>query len=256
MISFYGDRVYVLGLKSNDNKKWRQRFIDYFGEEKLEFFMVDGVSSKINDGNENDNLWEIYKHNSTSAVSYDIFQNHIAIIRKAVSMNQKNIMILEEDTIFPDWNENKELRWKNTEEWLQKNDWDIFYLGYCNWPIPISFYRSKNIVKLMSPLCLHSYLLNYSGMTKILNHVENYEMDINIHIDKMMNQIPNFTKFGIYPMIGFQEKIPALFKRGCKKMNIDFSFTQFCKYNETISIIIPVVFILILMYYVISYLNF
>ena len=46
MISFYGDRIYILGLKSNDNKKWRQRFIDYFGEEKLEFFTKGGFFVK------------------------------------------------------------------------------------------------------------------------------------------------------------------------------------------------------------------
>ena len=255
MISFYGDKIYVLGLKSNDNIKWRQRFIDYFGQEKLYFFTVDGVSTKINDGDKNDNLWQIYKHNSTSVVSEDIFNNHIAIIRHALSFNYENIMILEEDTIFPDWDENKQLRWNNTEEWLQKNRWDIFYLGYCNWPIPISFIRTKNIVKLLSPLCLHSYMLSRVGMEKILNYIENYNVNLNIHIDKVMNQIPNFTKYGIYPMIGFQEKTPALFKKGCKKMNIDFSFIKFCKYNEIISIIIPILLILITIYYVIFYLN-
>lgn len=255
MISFYGDKIYVLGLECNDNIKWRQKFIDYFDKDKLFFYIVKGVSNKINDGREKDNLWDIYKHSSTSAVSQDIFDNHIGIYKHARYYNYKNIMILEEDIFFPDWDKNKTLVWENTQNWLQNNKWDIFYLGYCNWPIPISFFRTKNILKLISPLCLHSYILNSDSIDKILNHTQQNQLDQDIHIDKMINSIPGFTKYGMYPMIGFQEKLPALFKKGCKKMNINFSFIKFCKYNETISIIIPMVLVLIFIYYTIHFIN-
>jgi GR25 family glycosyltransferase involved in LPS biosynthesis len=153
-------------------------------------------------------------------------------------------LFLEEDVCI---NTNHSSKYKNINNWLlqKTNKWDIFYLGYCNWPIIFSFLITKDIVRIYSPLAAHAYILNRRGMQKILNYTENGLKNMDMHIDKMYAQLPGFRKYAIFPMIAFQNKNPALFTKACDKINLNLSMKSCSIAIQYISVFIPILFILI-----------
>lgn len=252
-MKFFVDKVVILTTENKVTDKWKKRYLDFFPENKVDFFITKGVGATQNGGNMDESLGTILSHQSIDAVSKDILKNHLKIIETSLQSNVQNVMILEDDAIFPKWNESK---WKRMESWLEKNKntWDIFFLGYCQWPYMFSFMVHRNIVKLTSPLTAHAYILNRNGMEKILQAMQVEPKRHNQHVDKIFASIPHFNKYGAFPMICFQEKCPGLYLKACDKLGQRILFSTWCKWNEWISLLIPILLFLIfsIVVYVIS----
>lgn len=253
-MKFFVDKVIILTTENKVTDKWKNRYLNFFSKNEVEFFVTKGVGATQNGGKIDESIGTILSHSSVDAVSKDILKNHLTIIQKCLeNPDLKNIMILEDDAIFPKWNKEQ---WQRMETWLtnHENTWDIFFLGYCQWPVLLSFMVHRNVVKLMSPLTAHAYILNRKGMQKILQAMQVDLKRYEQHIDKIYASIPNFNKYGAFPMVSFQEKCPGLYLKACDKLGQRILFSTWCKWNEWISLLIPILlFILfIIVVYTIS----
>jgi hypothetical protein len=240
------DKVVVLTLEKNE-KKIKNKFDPLFPKKQLEYYITKGVGTTQNDGTMNSSLWKIMCHDTIDKISIDIFKNHVNIIKKCFhNPNIQTVLILEDDAYFPNWDQ---VKWNKTEQWLQQNPqrWDIFFLGYCNWPTMWSKITTRNIVKLSSPLTAHAYILNKNGMFKILKTIEKNPHCKKMHIDKLFTKIPKFYKYGSFPMVSFQEKCPGLYLKACDKMGVRVLFSTCCKWNEWVSVILPIIVYLFLL---------
>ena len=161
---------------------------------------------------------------------------------------------MEEDAMFQENVSTKKIY--ALENWLSKNDskWDIFYLGYCNWPFLCSFLVNKDIVKLHSTLLAHAFILNRRGMEKILNYTEYGKINMNCHFDKLIGtKVKSLQLYGAFPMIAFQNKNPALFQKALDKLNIQMNIKTLCRLNEIISLAIPFIIIVLIVYFVFKF---
>lgn len=244
------DKIFVLSLiKHKDSVKKKFNTIFSENREKLSFEFVRGVGSNKNDGQFDSNLFSILQHSTVDDISMNIFHNHIQIIKKAVDLKLNQICILEDDAIFDSISEQK---METINRWLDEHEWDIFYLGYCNWPYIVSFPTlTPGIIRPMSPLTAHGYLVSKSGMTKILDILMKEPKNKLLHIDKFYAQTKDFKKYGIFPMICHQDKNPALFLKACDKMNLkNIEFKRICQCNEWISIIIFLILVFIFVIFI------
>lgn len=240
-------KISVLGLEKNE-KKIEEKFNGLFPTRKVDYYITKGVGTTQNDGTTYSSFWNILNHNTVDKISMDIFKNHIAIIKRAWEDERVDtILVLEDDAMFPDWNQE---RWNKVWYWLTENKekWDIFYLGYCNWPKLWSVFVTSSIIKVKSPLTAHGYILNRNGMYKILKTLERNPHCSRMHIDKFFIKIPRFEKLSIFPMVCFQEKCPGLYLKACDKVNVRILFSTCCKWNERISIVVPFLTLMIIFY--------
>lgn len=255
------DKFIVLSLLKN-RKDTEKKFYSIFKEkesrDKLQFYYVQGVGSFQNNGKMNTNFQEILSHTGCNAISKDIFKNHLSIIRTAKKNKWKNLLIFEEDAYIVK-KEKIKRNIKAIDTWIKDNssNFDILYLGYCNWPIilntPTNILKPY-IVRPKSPLLLHSYILSERGINKILDFFENkgksYEEEYikKNHIDKFFsNSSLGLEKFAIFPQIVFQNP-PALFVKACDQLGIKITFENFIRLNENISIIIFLILFFFIFY--------
>ena len=249
------DKTFVLGLKKKE-AEIRNYFDKHFLSEKLSYHFTEGVGAHHNDGQVTSSLWDILCHNTIDKVSIDIFKNHLQMIQTAYDdTSVQHALFLEDDARFPSWNSSK---WERIQAWLHEHSrrWDIFYLGYCNWPYPWSTFATKDIVQIASPLTAHAYILNRQGMAKILSIVEqNPHYRNTLHIDKLFTMIPSFQKYGMYPMASFQEKCPGLYLKACDKLKVRILFKTCCKWNEQFSVVFPFVIIFVSVFFISKFLG-
>jgi len=240
------DCIYVLKLLKNDKTELQKSLNELFPDKKVNFYEVEGKTVNKNEGSINMSIFKIINQDYTDDVALDITKNHIEMIKQAYNNNYQYVLFMEEDARIEKPSCKK---LESVNQWLSNSKkWDIFYLGYCNYPLPVSFLVTSNIVKLWSPLNAHSYILNKRGMEKILNYTEYGKKNMNIHADKMFKQIPYFNKYGMYPMISFQKKDPALFTKACDKLNLRLSMKTVSKVIENLSIIVPILFLILITY--------
>jgi len=242
------DKIYILKLQNNDTSVLEKTIHETFPSIGIRYFEVEKKQNESNEGKMELSLWDIMKHDRVDAVAKDIAKNHIHMVMDAYQQKYKTVLIVEEDAIIE-----KNNHWPDAQKWLGANEWDIFYLGYCNWPVLCSFFITPHIVKLYTPLLAHAYLLNKQGMEKILNYTEKGHKNMDQHIDKMYTRIPSFHKFGMYPMMVHQTKNAALFTKACDKMNINVSMTSLCKINQSLSLCIPIIVIILFVIILLRY---
>ena len=202
------DKIYVITIP-NKNRSNLEKELSFIP--KYSIYTFKPAASIINAGDKNINLYDILNHKKCNSTCQNIMNNHLAIIREAYDNGLDNILILEDDITF------KKYDMKPLFNWMKKNDWDVFFLGYCQWPYLISYRVNDTILQLTSPMGTFSYALSRTGMKKILDF-SNSSLDNAKHIDKLIgNDIP-LTKFGVYPSICFQKEGPALFKKAISKI--------------------------------------
>jgi hypothetical protein len=198
------------------------------------------ATGTTNDGADvSGNLLDIMSLRITDKVTNEIAKNHLSLVRKAYDAGHKNVLILEDDAVFTTPIPTEKIT--RIKEWLANHTYDIFYFGYCPWPIPISFIMAQDVVSIVSPYCAHAYLLSRSGMEKVLAYTKEHGT-ADIHYDKLLATIPNFAKFGAFPTLCFQEDGPALYKRAIHPLQIPFKYTS--QSLEYLSVIIPMIIIL------------
>ena len=91
--------------------------------------------------------------------------------------------------------------------------------------------------------------IDVQGMEKILE-VSKYYDKLPQHIDKIYGK-KNWNKYGIFPAICFQSEDPALFKKAVEKLPIKLRFKSLSRFTEYSSVIIPILIILIIVYFLI-----
>jgi len=234
------DKIYVLKLAKNDKTEMDMHLQKRFPGIPVHYWEVEGKTVNKNEGSINLSLWRILCHDYVDDVAKDIAHNHMAMVRDAHDTGEERVLFLEEDARIE---EAPISRLKGVNDWLRNSpSWDIFFLGYCNWPMVASFFVTTNVVRLWSPLAAHAYVLNRRGMQKILNYTENGKK-LSQHVDKMYATMPLLQRYGMFPMIAFQSKEPALFTKACDKLNVNVSMKTLCIINQYLSLVIPLLII-------------
>jgi len=159
----------------------------------------------------------------------------------------ENIIIFEDDAHFSQSHTIGKMT--KAIKWLATHEWDIFYLGYCQWPKLLSWVVTSDIVKLTSPLCLHGYCLSRSGMKKVIQMQQYYDIYPQ-HIDKIYGK-KKWKKYGIFPAICFQSSPPALYKKAMEKLPIDPGFKSMSKITEYTSLLLPFIIFAIILFIII-----
>ena len=238
------DKIFILGLLKNKTRiisKFDSIFNDKSFDGKLEYYLVNGVGSATNDGLYDSSLWSILQHKTMDRISRDIFKNHVDIYKKSKQMDYERVMILEDDAIFTSYKNQNQLNFLNS--YIRNNEnYDIFYLGYVNWPILWSSFSNPFVIKPFSPLTAHAYIINRNGIQKILEMIQTNPELQSIHIDKLLATSKTIKKKAAFPMISFQEKDPSLYLKACDKIGIYIDFIKFSRINENISIYLPILF--------------
>jgi hypothetical protein len=235
------DKIYVISTKKSTRHDNIRNHLNQFTT-NYEILKYTPASSIINNGQTNSNtkqptLLDLCRLElPTNETSENIAQNHYNTVKLAYENNYNMVMILEDDAEFE-----KDIP-NNITEWIKdnQNTFDIFYLGYFTWPIgiiPINLYIGKLLANVT---CNHAYILNRSGMKKIIDGFEKSYKN-NQHIDLFYNKI-GLSQYGAYPSIAFQNNSPALIEH----LNLPVPFKTLTRINETLNIIIPVIIIIII----------
>jgi hypothetical protein len=202
-------------------------------KDRIFFLIIPDQGRKTHNVSSSAGLMDIITHNVMDETSLDISNNHMIMIRWAYENGYNRVLFLEDDAVFETTDESIIRR---LGAWMDTHEWDIFYMGYCPWPIVISVPVAINIVRIISPYTSHSYILNRTGMVKILANPPRNK----IHIDKHFAIIPNLIKMGIYPSICFQSKNPALYDEAVKRLRLPLSFRMMSKTLEITAIMWPI----------------
>ena len=244
------NHVYVLTLKNKDHEPLHQRYQALFPT-RYKLFEVEGTPKNANGGQIGSSVWKIIQHHETDATALDITKNHTEMIREAHSLGYENVLFLEDDALFTPLSKQKEERLK---EWMisAQKKWDIFFMGYCPWPMLTSFMVTRDIVRVFTPVCAHAYVLNRNGMEKMLMFLETPE-NRQHHFDKIFNLIPGFRKYAAFPMISFQETGPALYTKAVDQLGVAIPFLTMCRALEWVSVILPVLILAVLVLVVVRY---
>lgn len=141
-------------------------------------------------------------------------RSHILCVKDAKKNKYNNILILEDDAMI-----NVETVKRNTIS--VPKDFDMLYLGY---NINNGYKHSKDLLKVVSAQCLHSYVLNKRVFNYVLENVGKdwesfpeymirnvFERQVNfkpraidLFYGKIVNQIRG-KSYGVYPMISLQK---------------------------------------------------
>lgn len=232
--------VFLLVIQNKDNTRVIDRCRAIFGS-RLEVYEAPGSQKSSNAGNFTKSFMSIIRHNTVDDTARDIAANHIAMIRLAREKGWHSCLFLEDDAEFDKISREKEHR---AQSWLSKNQWDMFYLGYCPWPILFSVLTTRDIVRVFSPLTTHAYALSRDGMDKVLMHVEKVGCDKD-HIDKLYAQVPLMKRYALFPMVSFQNQDPALYVKACDYLRLSVPFRSLCRTFEWVSVLWPICFLLV-----------
>ena len=246
------NHVYVLTLKNKPHEPLRKRY-DALFPSRFTLFEVEGTPKNTNGGEIGSSVWKILQHNEVDATALNITENHTAMIREAHTQGHDNVLFLEDDALFTPLSAEKESRIK---EWMLGNGhkWDIFFMGYCPWPMLSTFMVTRDVVRVVTPVCAHAYVLHRSGMEKMLMFLEEPQ-NRHHHFDKIFNLVPRFRKYAVFPMISFQETGPALYVKAVDQLGINVSFLTMCRALEWTSLLIPVVILGVIMVLLVRFLQ-
>lgn len=242
------DTIYILKMKHTQlSPLLLTQLQTYFPETPHHLFEVSGVLTGKNEGDMQMSLLDILCHRRPDEVALDITQNHLQMIHQAFQDSQvQTVLFLEEDAVF----ETSETRFRSVWNTLQRESstgFDIFYLGYCNWPWIVSFFVSPHVIVPSSPLLAHAYILSRSGMQKVEAFVQHYGKQF--HIDKLFCHIPSFRKRASHPLLCYQSKNPALLTRLTDRWNIHLSNPLFLQIFHWTSLLLGFLGAFLISYY-------
>lgn len=115
--------------------------------------------------------------------------SHYKLFLKAKELNLKNVLILEDDFYFP----NFDIAYIQDAYSQLPADWDIFYLGYN--PTEKLQPFSNNLFKVNGAWCLHAYCVNSRFYDVFLNNFR-----INVPVDVVVKELQKK-----YKMYGLRE---------------------------------------------------
>ena len=196
------------------------------------------AKSNVGEGNQCNTFTKIIKGGKEccGAICHDLIKRSIELISDAYDKGFNNIFLFEDDARFELPFDFKKLN--RIIEWLKNNKkWEAFYFGYLLHPNPLLIPLSLDIGRLFDPLLTHAVVINRRGMKKILDYV-NKNGYPNYHIDQFYKNTLTY-KYGSLPVMNYQCKDPALYKKGMKladKQLFGFEFfgnIDHTTYNKT-----------------------
>jgi GR25 family glycosyltransferase involved in LPS biosynthesis len=153
------------------------------------------------------------KHPTSGRVG--CFESHINVIKQSYNNNDKIILIFEDDVInTPSYNENNI---QFVIDFMKKNEWcEYFQLGYSILPHEMYSYlksnrlsnETNNSIIQYNGNTAHAYILNRSGMKRILqnweDNVYNKKLDLDIYYkDIFKNKHIIVVNIKIFKMVLF-----------------------------------------------------
>jgi hypothetical protein len=243
------DAKYVL---STPQSKRKESLIKNFTAVGLtDFEIIDFNPSKRytqsgkNDASDqkNQSILSIMSHDSCDDTCKSIAKNMFQLAKKGYDEGHERIIIFEDDARFKLPFSYKKM--SKAIKWLNSHDWDIFYLGYCQWPMLVSWIVTSSVVKLTSPLCLHGYCLSRTGMEKVMKIHQYYDIRP-LHLDKIYGEF-KWKKYGIFPAICFQSEAPALYNKAVKQLPFRVHFDSLSKFSEYSSIASPFIIMMVIL---------
>lgn len=251
------DKIFILSLEENDTSHLLTHLKDIGlvsnEQQDVVHYRTKGSLEIQNQGNLQDSLWDILSHSTINQTSRNITMNHINMIQMAHQQQLSTVLFLEEDCFFPNGSLSIQRLSQEINSLKQQTSyWDIFYLGYCPWPILWSTFISSSIVKVSSALTAHSYVLHTHSMEKILQQFAHSPHYKDMHIDSFFSKLPNFRKYAQFPMTAFQNKDPALYLKACDHIGLHMSFRSTSRLFEWVSVILPIlclVIVFLIIYY-------
>jgi glycosyl transferase family 25 len=131
------------------------------------------------------------------------YESHLAILQKAVELNARNVLILEDDAeLYLDWM----LIWRTARQQIADN-WDMLYLGYNIDPavkFQSSMFAASYWLRLGDVLTTHAYAVNGKYLVKLIEHVKSF-IGSGVPIDVVYaKNLDKINAYGIYPMIFHQ----------------------------------------------------
>ena len=261
--SFF-DKVYIISVKNsplipqikNEIKDLR------IPQNKIKWYITPKLPGK------NENLVDECRL-CCGKVCQEINRKYRNIYKDALKNNYENIMIFEDDARF-----NTPLpisKIQSSIKWIKENQdkWDIFYFGYAS-ELPLKKINS-DVVKIGSAKLAHAHAINSKCLQKLIHIIDknnefwknNQSIKKNkykhfaydsfiypVHIDAIY-AYNNFKKYGTYPSISYQSKLPAssipldfvnIFKldenKNYKINTIQYNTYLYGKYGLILSIII------------------
>lgn len=236
----YFNKIIIITIPTSDKIRIKKQ-LEFIGIDNYEIKVFQPAQKIINNGNCRTSLLQLLKHQVCDTTCKNIATNHFSIIQEAFDNNYENILIMEDDIIFQSITDSQLFK---TISWLSSHDWDIFYFGYCPWPKLFSIPVCSNIVRLFSPLTTICYALSHTGIKNIITAKKYYHGE---HIDKFYSD-HNFKKFALFPSIAFQHKAPGLYNVAMDKLGVYIPFDYLTKSFEIISILVPIILILIIIF--------
>jgi hypothetical protein len=241
--------IFVLTTSSPIGRERCAALIQNFetmGISKTDIQFIDFPFQKLeNDGSVTD-LFSILNHTSKDQTSRAIYNNHVSLIRLAHHYGWDEIVIFEDDARFHTKIASES--WERCAKWKYENqDWDVFYYGYCQWPVLFSVPVRWDILRLSSPLTTHAYSIHKRGIRKLVAHLDKYPECRSQHIDKILSVLP-LRKYGIFPMISFQSEDPALYRKAIGMLPVlrSVSFGSVCVFSEYASLLWLVCLVVVL----------
>ena len=140
-------------------------------------------------------------------------QSHVEVCKIALERNYKNILILEDDTVFLD---NLDTLSKFSSQ--INNKYDMLYL--CGSHNGARERITKNIVKTKKTHTTGSYLITENAMKYLLENIKSYAKEIDVfYAEEIQNR---FNCFCTFPHISKQKDVYSDIQGG----NVSYSLTQ------------------------------
>jgi len=243
----YFDKWYVITLVDRDVSKLeknlrRSRLKNYEVLRYVPAKKTENVPAKAS-------ILELIMHSTCDETGKNITQNHLTTIQKAYDNGYKNVVILEDDAEFQLPIDMGKV--KNMCGWLSKSEWEIFYMGHCPWPIPLSRLKNLDIVQPYTALLAHCYALSRKGMHKILRYARTMKKTGKwLQPDKLFQVVP-LVKYASFPSISYQNKPPAIFKEIFRRLNWELPYNKIFYVLEIWAIVLPVIILLLIIYLIV-----
>jgi len=236
------DHIYILIVKSHPlSETLKLKLDEYFPGVPYSRWDVSGIHTHKNEGAIETSSWQILAHTHVDEVARDIANNHIDMIRDAWKKGHEYALFLEEDA---SWESDGSLfrnTWRSIVRYEEQTPafFDILYLGYCNWPYLVSFMVNSALVRPVSPLLAHAYLLSRGGMKKILDAWDDDRShSAPIHIDRFFGTLGSLRRWATHPILCHQSKNPALMTKLLDRCNLDISNKKFLQIFHLLSILV------------------
>jgi len=196
------DKIYVLNLKKDTNKL---AIVDaHFKEIGVNYERFEAFNGRENLTKPEDYQQMIGQTPAIKQGRMGCYRSHLDALKKAKAEGAKNVLIFEDDVIFPQNSESV----KHFEQAMQElpENWDLLFLG-CDFRLPPDRYTT-HLDRVHSALCLHAYAINakaFDGLIKALEDGLQEEQVIPVdHVYLNVLEQNTYQAFSCNPLLAEQ----------------------------------------------------